>query len=327
MEAVLEATSNKYQIRANRVHLVLNEPEKYPILRAELEEKHPIYLVAAKEIAPSTGNKHIHVFACFDKKTRFSTDTGAHISKITNATKSSKIIKYVTKDIYKDDGWSGLIEEVGEKPKDNGRRTVADIIKDDLEELAPHEVHAWKIAKSMNKRKRVEDVYKPDIKVYYIYGESGAGKTRWAINKLGEQNMEFDQVAHVNGFWTGVSDDGESKTCLYDEFRDNHMKPSEFINFIDYYKHNLNVKGGSIVNNYQTIFITSVQDTAELYSGMKNNEEPRKQWLRRMQVVHVIGWDDENKRWKIEEEHETDVLKRAEEFEKEHREEQQRRYQ
>ena len=55
---------------------------------------------------------------------------------------------------------------------------------------------------------------------------------------------------------------GDSPIALYDDFRDSHMKPSEFINFIDYNVHGLNIKNGEIQNNYKYIIITSVQDPA-----------------------------------------------------------------
>lgn len=67
---------------------------------------------------------------------------------------------------------------------------------------------------------------------------------------------EFEEVKFNGQFWMGVS---EGTGCaVYDDFRASHMKPSEFINFIDYNVHNLNVKGGQIKNKYNLIIITSV---------------------------------------------------------------------
>lgn len=53
---------------------------------------------------------------------------------------------------------------------------------------------------------------------------------------------EFEEVKYSNGFWNGVSDG--NGCAVYDDFRDSHISASEFINFIDYNVHNLNVKGG-----------------------------------------------------------------------------------
>lgn len=65
------------------------------------------------------------------------------------------------------------------------------------------------------------------------------------------------------------------------------MKPSEFINFIDYNKHQLNVKGSYKLNNYEFIIITSVQSPEEIYKNIEG--EPRTQWLRRMKRIHIMG--------------------------------------
>ena len=106
-----------------------------------------------------------------------------------------------------------------------------------------------------------------------------------------ENVEEFDEVKHVNDFWDGVVD-GEG-TCVYDDWRDSHMKASEFINFIDYRSHNLNVKGGSVRNNYNLIIISTTQNPEMIYNSL--GDEPKKQWLRRMEIIHTEddGRDEE----------------------------------
>lgn len=76
-------------------------------------------------------------------------------------------------------------------------------------------------------------------------------------------------VKFENGFWNGI---GNSKCCIYDDFRDSHMKPSEFINFIDYNKHQLNVKGSYKLNNYEFIIITSVQSQKKFIKILRVNQ-------------------------------------------------------
>ena len=101
----------------------------------------------------------------------------------------------------------------------------------------------------------------------------------------------FNEVKYDGNFWHGVTEDCD--IALYDDWRDSHMKPAEFINFIDYNRHIMNVKGGSVRNNYKEIYITSVQPPEEIYKNI--NGEPRKQWERRMngmqlrQVVLVVA--------------------------------------
>ena len=93
----------------------------------------------------------------------------------------------------------------------------------------------------------------------------------------------MNMVKHSGDFWLGI---GNAECAIYDDFRPSDMKPSEFINFIDYNKHPMNVKGGSKQNNYKRIFITSVVNPEYLYMGIAS-DEPRKQWMRRMEIVKL----------------------------------------
>ena len=61
------------------------------------------------------------------------------------------------------------------------------------------------------------------------------------------------------------------------------LTESEFINFIDYNRHRMNIKGSSCMNDYKLIIITSVQKLNEIYSNC--NGEPRKQWERRVERI------------------------------------------
>ena len=95
-------------------------------------------------------------------------------------------------------------------------------------------------------------------------------------------SRKFNMLKYENGFWHGI---GNSEIALYDDFRDTHMKPTELINFIDYYIHPMNIKGGSRKNEYKEIYITSIQDPEKIYNNMP--EEYKKQWLRRMkEIIH-----------------------------------------
>ena len=73
--------------------------------------------------------------------------------------------------------------------------------------------------------------------------------------------------------------------AIYDDFRDSHMKASEFIQFIDYNTHTLNVKGGYQHNKFNLIIITSVQRLTDIYQNCQG--EPRTQWLRRIELINM----------------------------------------
>ena len=90
-------------------------------------------------------------------------------------------------------------------------------------------------------------------------------------------------IKYENGFYNGV---GTAKIALYDDFRDSHMKPSEFINLIDYNKHYMNIKGGQKLNDYNLIIFTTVQRLENIYLKMLD-EEPRLQWERRIEEIKL----------------------------------------
>ena len=131
-----------------------------------------------------------------------------------------------------------------------------------------------------------------NVKVYYIQGPPGIGKTE-KMKEIVRTNKKvygtkINMIKFDNNFWLGV---GSAKIAVYDDFRDSHMKASEFINFIDYNKHYMNIKGGAKLNSYELIIITSIQKLKEIYKHMP--EEGKNQWMRRVELVDMYNLEDD----------------------------------
>lgn len=178
------------------------------------------------------------------------------------------------------------VQEIGTEPKDTRYHTVAELTDvKDPNELDWKQFNTWQRIHA-NDEVDVEDLAK-DTKVFYISGPSGIGKTERAKQIIREHKDKYgskiSMVKHTNEFWMGVG--SGRNIALYDDFRDSHMKASEFINFIDYNKHPMNIKGGSCMNDYQLIIITSVQPLCSIYQKMQG--EPRQQWLRRITEIQL----------------------------------------
>lgn len=263
--------------KARGVMLTLNEIQRWDELRDYLLSlKSLTYGIAAKEVAPETGHLHIHCYCQFSKPIRLSLKkiAGAHLNSHSDPDKAKD---YVEKD-------GEVIWEYGEL-----RRRCVHVVdvkeKKDLDFL-PINLYAMgkKILEDKAKYIGVDDWGK-EIKVTYISGPSGSGKTELVKKTMKEEGYEkFNLVKFVDGFWHGVTEDCD--VAVYDDWRDAHMKPSEFINFIDYNKQIMNIKGGSIKNNYKRIFITTVQPLEEIYRNVEG--EPREQWMRRIKEVIKI---------------------------------------
>lgn len=236
------------------------------------------------EDSTKDGKYHGHAFIYFKNpvtmkavKKLFGND--AHIEK---PIKNSECIAYVlNKDSRKHN-----FQEFGDKPMDNGIHKMSELMQLNEEDVPPLYYNVYKRAKQEEENNiDIDDMYK-NVKVYWIQGPSGIGKTEKAkeIIKANKENYgtKINMVKHSGDFWIGT---GNAKIALYDDFRDSDMKASEFIHFIDYNKHVLNIKGSRKINDYELIIITTVQKITDIYRNMDN--EPRQQWMRRVNVIDM----------------------------------------
>nr|QIK03926.1 replication-associated protein [Tundra vole stool-associated circular virus] len=285
--------NTKPSLRARSFQLTLNEVSNYETVRSYFESLTTCdYFISCREIAPTTGHEHIHIYAHFNQPRNLSIKKccGSHIEICKGSPQQN--IAYIRKD-------GNIIDEWGTEPH-QGFHKVGDLKKiDNPDDLNWNEYNTWLKIKNAPKKIKVKDWHK-DIAVTWIYGKSGTGKSQYAKTLLEMENIEeFEEVKFVNNFWNGIVDG--TGACIYDDFRDNHMKPAEFINFIDYNVHNLNVKGGNCRNQYNRIIITSIQNPKKIYRNIP--EEARKQWLRRMKIsklkpndelVYDKDWNEDN---------------------------------
>lgn len=294
-------------------------PRAYQITINLIEEWGPIlqylrslsglrYMIACQEIAPTTKREHIHVYVQFQYSLRLSKTKlmHAHIEVCRGNAKQN--IDYIKK------GGKIVLEE-GEPKTQGGKLSIKEVKSLTKEQREDLPFFYLKKVESINQSEmNVMDAksYLKEVEVRYIYGGSGLGKTKYAIKCIMElhankkiKNTKFNEVKYSNGFWVGVNADNITEVALYDDFRDSHMRASEFINFIDYNTHNMNIKYGSVKNTFKYIYITSVQSPENIYAefNQKNNkneglfgsniikndeDEPKKQWLRRFKEIIEI---------------------------------------
>lgn len=237
---------------------------------------------------PEKGSKiHLHHLIYFKNAISFNTIKKiypkAHIEKPHNV---NDCIGYILNNI---NGRKYDIHELGTKPIDSRFSSVKD-----LKELANPEELDWKQYKTWLSIHNEDEIdledFRKEVKVYYIEGPSGIGKTELAKKIIRDSGYKKLSLAkYENNFWNGVGSNRD--VCLYDDFRDSHMKASEFVNFIDYNKHRMNIKGSSCMNDYKLIIITSVQSLDDIYRNCIG--EPRKQWERRVERIVLKNNNDE----------------------------------
>lgn len=259
------------------------------------------YYISCKEINKA-GNEHCHLYVHFNNTyaipTKLIEQTKMHIDISYASPKQN--IEYVKKEgkwEYKREiQKTVIIDEYGIEPR-QGQLTIKELREIDNSDDLPDwkQYNVWKQVRKEHKKTKVKDWHK-EIEVLWIQGPSGVGKSKKVVEICEERGIEeFDEVKHDgdHNFWLGA--DGSGGCCVYDEFRDSHLKASEFINFIDYNVHNMRIIGGSVKNNYNTIIITTVQRIDEIYKNL--GEEPRQQWMRRVKVINMYKDEDNSFEW------------------------------
>lgn len=273
--------STQPSFRARSFQLTIHKLETYqPLLKIFKEDlKSCVYGISCKEICPTTNKEHIHMYVHFESNYKLSKKILSYSPHVEICKGSAKQnIAYIKKD-------GNILDTWGEEPHQGVSHTVADLKQiDNADELDWKEYNTWlKIKNAPKKIKKSE--WNKQVEVIYICGPSGIGKSDRAADLADD---EFDEVKYVNNFWTGVTNG--IGCCIYDDFRCSHMTASEFINFIDYRVHNLNIKGGAVKNQYNKIIITTIERPSDLYRNVPN--EAREQWMRRMQIINLYT-DDE----------------------------------
>lgn len=268
------------RIRSRSFQLTCNNLESYEASINELKRSKTLdYIIACRELAPTTGHVHYHIYAHHyeARQLNISKLNGAHVEICRGNVQQN--INYIKKD-------GEIILEEGIVPISNVL-TIKELKGINHEDDLPD----WKQYNLWRTLKNQESIdinnWHKEIQVYYISGASGVGKSLRAKEIVLENKDKYGTEVSIakfsNGYWNNVN--SSVKIMIYDDFRDSHLPASEFINLIDYNRHTMNIKGGSIINNYELIIITSVIPIDCIYLNM--NEEPRQQWLRRIKIIEL----------------------------------------
>lgn len=273
-------TKPELKIRSRAFLFTVHEIEKYENIKNHfINLKSCDYLISCLETCPTTGKQHMHVYVHM-KSSYILPKKILSLKQHIDCCKGSpqQNIAYVKKD-------GNIIDEWGTEPH-QGFHTVKELSElADPSDLPWNAYNTWTKIHDKPKKIKISEWHK-DVEVVYIQGPSGCGKSQKVKELITAENKdaEIEEIKYENGFYNGVVDG--TGIAIYDDFRDSHMRASEFVNFIDYNTHNMNIKGGSVRNQYNKIFITSVQDINCIYANM--SDEPRKQWMRRVKVINMF---------------------------------------
>lgn len=279
-----------YKIKTRNVIITVNKASfehLIEIIKYLNHFKSNNYLLCCSHDKPDI---HYHIYAQYTEALKLDSRYlyGAHVEKCFGSAQQNVNYLKGLDDKHKALGVkSQIFYELG-KMREKGGRRIMDILKASDDELLEMDINMFNtIMKVRGPAKTKVGEWHKNVEIIYIWGPSESGKSTLAHQMLIDKGYEeFTEIKHEGNFWLGVGGFETTGACIYDDFRDSQLSASEFINFIDYNTHLLNYKGGCAKNKFDLIIITTVQNPEEIYKNMKS-DEPKKQWLRRMKIIHL----------------------------------------
>lgn len=261
--------------RSRKYQLTINNPvEKgytHEKICAILAENPPVYYCMCDETGEN-GTPHTHIYVCYRNAVYFSSMKkrfeGAHIETALGSSQENR--DYIRKEgVYanspkKETNHIETFEEFGEMPLDKAAKneTVSEQV---LQMIADGCSNAEILLKypscftrlshiEQTRQTLLEERYKRkhrDVKVHYIYGETGTGKTRDVMEKYGYENVyKITNYEHPFDRYNG------EPVILFDEFRSG-IAFADFLQYIDIYPCRLPARYADRIACFTEVYIIS----------------------------------------------------------------------
>lgn len=311
MNSTIKKTRASENIQRHAYQLTINNPLSYGYDHKTIKEilvvQFPTlkYFCMADEIGEK-GTPHTHIYIVFSSRVRFKTVKKhfpeAHIEIAHGSVQSN--IDYIRKTGKWEDcekattRVEGTFEEYGSIPKQKGTRV-------DMEELyelikagySNSEILALNndYILSLDKIDRVRttlliDKYKSvrrlNLKVIYIYGATGTGKTRGVLDEHGDAN-----VYRVSNYLHPFDHYECQPVIVFDEYR-SQFSITDLLNYTDIYPLHLPARYSNKYACYETVYIISNESLEDLHKSVqKDKPESWKAFLRRISEIRVYNAD------------------------------------
>ena len=292
--------SRKYQ-------LTINNPADHGFTREVLHNtlaglKSCIYWCMCDEIGEQ-GTRHTHLYLAFRNAAEFAMIQerfyGAHIEIARGSHHENR--DYIRKegkwadDAKHETSLPDTFEESGElPPEQDHRKKQAEEIMEMLENgasnaeiLREHPSAMTRLSHIEQARQTlIEDEYRDKwrtLAVTYMYGETGAGKTRSVMERYGYRN-----VYRVTNYEHPFDNYKGEKVILFEEFRSS-LPIADMLKYLDGYPVMLPCRYADKVACFDTVYIVSNIPLESQYSGAQLNEpETYKAFQRRIHNVEEM---------------------------------------
>ena len=285
-------SSRKFQITINNP---LDKGYTHEQIRSVIDEFSVVYACFCDEIGLESGTPHTHIFLVTKSGVMFDTIKrrfyGAHIETAYGSYTDN--YNYIRKigDKYKDKKESNLaekFEEIGTLPKDkNSNSTLSEEICEMIESGCSVNEIIKEYPSALNHITNIEkyiSLYNMDevkkkfrsLSVYYIWGATGSGKTRYVMEKYG-----YDNVYRVTNYSHPFDSYNKQDVILFDEFRSS-LPIADMLVYLDGYPVNLPCRYADKPAFYTKVYIVSNIPIKEQYTNIQQYEpETYKAFLRR----------------------------------------------
>ena len=261
------------------------------------------YFIGQREKGEENGTEHFQFYIEFEFAKYFKTvqkmlPSGTHIEQ-RKGTKS-QARKYCSKT----DTRIGEVYEHGEFVEERSRtdfKEMQEAIKNGIGELEFNETFPTQSARCLNfygkfKTLVTQDKYQKvrrDIVVTYIHGSTGIGKTRYVLDKYGDENVYVvDDPKHPFDFYDNQD------VILFDEFHSSKFDLSKMLRWLDRYPVILPSRYNNKVACFTKVYLTSNLSLSQQYTKEQKDEPLSYNALKR-KIHNVCDFDDRNTRQKF----------------------------
>lgn len=294
-----DTQSRKYLITIN--HFLEHGYTRESIREKIKALKSLVYFCVAEEKGLETGTHHIHIYIAFSSGVRFSTmknvfSLGGDIEPAKGSSAENR--DYITKSgkwensEKSDTRIEGTFEEYGEMPVEHqgiggeeaaiierirGGATNADILNE-----FPHYLRGLRDIEYVRQTLRAEEYRDKwrDLETVYMWGTTGAGKTRFVM-----ENFGYGNVYAVNDYKHPFDGYAGESVILFDEFASS-FRIQDMNNYLDGYPLALPARYSNKQACYDRVFIVSNLDLRDQYSLVRINQyEVWSAFIRRIHKV------------------------------------------
>lgn len=310
-DSIAGQTKAAKNIQRNAFQLTVNNPSCHGYSHHDIKDKLVSYFSTLKYFCMSDeigekGTPHTHVYVCFSSRVRFSSlkkhfpeahiepayaDVQSNIDYIRKAGKWADTSKAETR-------VEGSFEEWGTVPVQKGRcqdmQELYELIQagySNAEILALNNDYIMMIDKldkvrTMLLTEKYKGTRRLGMKVIYISGTTGAGKTRGVLDEHGDAN-----VYRVSDYRHPFDSYNCQEVLVFDEFR-SQLPISDMLNYLDIYPLELPARYANKYACYETVYILTNWKLEDQYKEVQLNDmESWAAFLRRIHEVRVYSED------------------------------------